>query len=86
MAVAAGAVNLGPGHEEPFVDTRLNCSRHGLVKARPAGAAVEFCCRAEQGMSAPRAIVSAWTVGLVEGAGARWFGAVAAEDAILLGR
>src|ERR1700691_3421873 len=83
---AARAMHLGARHAVAAVDRGLDRARHGIVEARPAGAALKFLLRFEQRLAAARAGKRAGALLPVERAGARPLRAVLAHDVILLRR
>src|ERR1700674_4592705 len=86
MAAAAAAMHLGALHAPAAVGGALDRSRHRIVEARPAGAALEFLLRGEQRLFAARAIERAGALFVIERAASRPLGAVLAHDVKLLGR
>ena len=84
MAAAALAMHLGASHEKAAVALGFDRVFKRLVKARPAGAAVEFGRGLEQRLAAPGAMIDARIVVLVERAGAGALGAVLTQNPVLL--
>src|ERR1700704_5467746 len=86
MAAAAAAVNFGPQHPEGPVFGLADGVIERLVKARPAGAALEFRLRGEQRQIAAGAGEDALAMFLEQWARSRAFGALLAQDLVLLRR
>ena len=87
MRVAVGAADFGAHHEERAVLVLAHRVRaHRLVKARPAGAAVELRVRGKQRPVTAHAGVNALVLGVPVRPGKGALGAVLAGDVILLGR
>src|SRR5947208_3084505 len=86
MAAAAAAMHLGADHAPAAVGRALDCVRLGIVKARPAGATLEFGFRDEQLLSAAGTIERSGALFVIECATARPLSAVLAHDVILLRR
>src|ERR1700716_2864796 len=84
MAAAAAAVNFGPQHPEGPVFGLADGVLERLVKARPAGAALEFRLRGEQRQVAAGAGEDALAMLLEQRARSRALGAFLAQDVILL--
>src|SRR5579872_414606 len=66
VAAAAPAVNFRAVHHERTIFSRLDRVGQRLIEARPAGAAIEFCRRREEGQVASGAVVGALAKLLVE--------------------
>src|ERR1700730_14462153 len=86
MTATGRAVSLGAYHAEAAIDRRLSRALHGLVEARPAGAALELALGLEQRRAAAGAGEMAGPLLQKQGAASRRLGAVAAHAVILLGR
>src|SRR5262252_4627097 len=86
MAAAAAAVHLSAGHAIAPVGRRFDRPFNRIVKARPAGAAVEFLLRYEQRLIAAGAGEGAVTLLVIERAAAGGLGAVLAHHLVLLRR
>src|SRR4051794_17928521 len=83
MTAAAAAMHLSADHEKAAVGMGLDCVFERLVKARPAGAAVEFGGGIEERLTASGAMIDTGIVNLVERAGAGALGAVLAQHPVL---
>src|SRR4051812_12516573 len=83
MAAAAAAMHLGAQHAEGAVLGLADGVVERLVKARPAGAALEFRLRGKQRQVAAGAGEGALAMLLQKRAGARPLGAVLAQDIVL---
>jgi len=83
MAAALAAMCLDTDHAEAAIDRGCNRAGERVVKAWPAGAAVELGAGDEEFLAAAGAGKAAPAVFVIEGAGAGAFGAVAAQDVIL---
>src|SRR5262249_56256741 len=86
MAAAAAAMHLDPGHGGGAVLGAAERVVERLPKARPARAAVEFGVGGEQRQVAAGAGEDALAVLLQQRARPRPFGAVLAQDIVLLRR
>src|ERR1700716_2183749 len=86
MAAAAAAVNFGPQHPKGAVFGLADGVLERLVKAWPAGAALEFRLRGEQRQVAAGAGEDALAMLLEQRARTRALGALLAQDFILLRR
>src|SRR3979490_1883092 len=86
MAAAAAAVNFGPQHPKGGVFGLADGVVEGLIKTRPAGAALEFRLRGEQRQVAAGAGEDALAMLLQQRARTRTLGALLAQDFILLRR
>src|SRR6202166_1921722 len=86
MAAAAAAMDLGPQHAEGAVLSLADGIFQRLIEARPAGAALEFRLRGEQRQVAAGAGEDALAMFLEQRARARPFGALLAQDLVLLRR
>src|SRR6202047_5488174 len=75
MAAATAAVNFGPQHPEGAVFGLADGILKRLIKARPAGAALEFGFRGEQRQGAAGAGKKALAMFVQQGAGTRALGA-----------
>src|SRR5271169_4775629 len=80
MAAAAAAVHLGALHAPAAVGDGIDRARLRIVKARPAGAALEFFLRGEQRLLAAGAVERAGALFVIERAAARTFGAMLAHN------
>src|SRR6202012_4627341 len=85
MAAALGAVKLRAGHAMAGVGRGSHRSRDGVVKAGPARAALILRAGFEQLGAAAGAKELAGALLIIERAGAGVFGAMLAQDAVLLG-
>src|SRR5271169_5206383 len=86
MAAAAAAMHFGPRHAEGPVFGFADRIVERLVEARPAGAALELGLRGEQRQVATGAGEDALAMLLEQWTRARAFGALLAQDFILLRR
>src|SRR3981081_4055455 len=86
MAAAGAEVNFGPQHPEGPVFGLADGVLERLVKARPAGAALEFRLRGEQRQVAAGAGEDALAMLLEQRARTRALGALLAQNLILLRR
>src|SRR5579863_2816187 len=86
MAAAAAALHLGANHAVAAIGYGLDRTRFRIIKARPAGAALELLVRGEQRLLAAGAIERAGTLLVIERATARPLGAMLAHDVELLRR
>src|SRR5262245_8935911 len=86
MAAAAAAMHLRADHAVAAVLGRLDGVGHGVVEARPAGAALELPLGDEQRLVTAGAGERAGAFLEIERAAARRLGAVLAHDGVLLGR
>jgi len=86
MAAEPVAVDFGAGHAVAPVGRGFDRTFHGIVEARPAGAAIELLFRHEQWLAAPRTRKGAVTFFVVERAASGRLGAVLAHHLVLIGR
>src|SRR3981189_3742077 len=86
MAAAAAAVNFGPQHPKGAVFGLADGVVERLIKARPAGSALEFRLRREQRQVAAGAGEDALAMLLEQRARSRTPNALLAQDVILLRR
>ena len=86
MAAAAAAMHLGAYHAMAPIPAVLDGAFAGIVKTRPARAAIEFFARHEKTLSASRADKYAWPLFMIEGAASRCLRAMRAHHAILFRR
>src|SRR5882762_634277 len=86
MAAAAAAMNFGPQHPQGPVFGLADGVVERLIKARPAGSALEFRLRREQRQVAAGAGEDALAMLLEQRARSRTLGALLAQDVILLRR
>ncbi len=86
MATATAAVNFGPQHPKSAVLGFADGVFERLIKARPAGAALELGLRREQRQVAAGAGEDALAMFLEQRARTRPLGALLAQDFILLRR
>jgi hypothetical protein len=86
MAAAAAAMYFRPRHAMASILGALNGAFKRIVKARPAGAAVEFLARHEEALPTAGADESATTLFMIEGATAGRLRAMRAHDSILFRR
>src|ERR1017187_2429707 len=86
MAAASAAMNFGPQHPKGAVFGLADGVLERLIKARPAGAALEFRLRGEQRQVATGAGEDALAMLLEQRARPRALGALLAQDLILLRR
>src|ERR1700730_26643 len=86
MAAAAAAMHFRPRHAMAAVIGVLDGAFEGIVKTRPAGAALEFLFRREERPSASRANKYARPLFMVEDAASRCLSAMRAHDPILFRR
>src|SRR4030088_701363 len=86
MTAAAAAVNFGPRHPKGPVFGLADGVFQRLVKTRPAGAALEFRLRGEQRQVAAGAGEDTLAMLLEQRARSRAFGALLAQDVVLLRR
>src|SRR3954469_872300 len=85
MTAAASAMHFAAQHAERGVVFLSDRIRQRFVEARPAGAAVELGRRRKQRIAAARARECAGAFLVSERAGERAFGALLAQDAVLIG-
>ena len=86
MAAAAAAMHFRPGHAVASILAVLDGAFEGIVKTRPAGAALEFLFRHEERLSAAGAHEGAGAFFIVEGAASRGLRAMRAHHSILFRR
>jgi hypothetical protein len=86
MAAAAAAMHLGAYHAMAPIPALLDGAFAGIVKTRPASAAIEFFARHEKALSAAGAHEGAGAFFMVEGAAARRLRAMRAHHSILFRR
>src|SRR5262249_27803829 len=86
MAAAPTAVHFGADHAVALVGRGFDCALHGIIEARPAGAALEFPLRNEQRLIAAGAHEGARALLIIERAASRRLGTMAAHHLILLRR
>src|SRR5215470_14646513 len=79
MTAAPAAVDFGAGHAVAPVGRGFDRALHGIVEARPAGAAIEFLLRHEQWLTAPRALEGAVAFFIIECTASGRLGAVLAH-------
>jgi len=84
MTTTGIAVDFYPVHPVGKVIPGANRSGYGGVKTRPAGAAIKLRVRRKQQRAAASAVVIPRCVVFIQGATARTFRAVLAQDAKLL--
>jgi hypothetical protein len=84
VTAAMGAVVFGAWPDQVKITLGLKCAGQGSEKAGPAGAAVKLHLVAIQGVLATGANKDAWSVFVVQTAGAGWLGAFFAQDFVSL--
>src|ERR1019366_7130275 len=86
MAAAAAAMHFGPRHAMASTPGAPGGAIEGIVKTRPAGAAIEFLGRDKKPLAASGADKDAGTLFVIEGATARRFGSMRAHHPVLFRR
>jgi len=86
MTAAAAATHLGPRHAMASIPGVLDRAFEGIVKTRPAGAALEFFGGSEERLSASRANKYARPLFMIEGAASRCLRAMRTHHSILFWR